>query len=311
MDKETWTDLIENGISVSQYQAVMGLIRELIDRVEEEHRAKLEQLSSIQNEQRSALQMSMSESNQLKPGQLISTPSKSNSEFDQMFNGLGLGSYVSSKETAGSLATQENNQQNSMASNPAQPKQHLTLADKQKLLRQSETASKMAKQPQLQPNLGGMNSNSKPMGSMSKDLSSTLNSNLNQFQIQPQMPPQPNRSQSFNNFAQPPIQQQPQQPQWRPVWNQQPPSQQNQQIKPDLSAFDSLLSTSSSSNSKNIPMNSLMGSNSGSLLSSANNSNSMLGFSSQQHPNSQNSQRQQNSNVVKSLTSSDISDLLS
>ena len=50
--------------------------------------------------------MSMSESNQLKPGQLISTPSKSNSEFDQMFNGLGLGSYVSSKETAGSLATQ-------------------------------------------------------------------------------------------------------------------------------------------------------------------------------------------------------------
>ena len=127
------------------------------------------------------------------------------------------------------------------------------------------------------------------------------------------MPPQPNRSQSFNNFAQPQLQlqqQQPQQPQWRPVWqNQQPPSQQNQQIKPDLSAFDSLLSTSSSSNSK-IPMNSLMGSNSNSLMSSANSSN-MLGFSSQQHPNSQNSQRQQNSSVVKSLTSSDISDLLS
>ena len=75
-----------------------------------------------------------------------------------------------------------------MASNPAQSKQHLTLADKQQLLRQSETASKMAKQPQLQPNLaGGMNSNSKPMSSMSKDLSSTLNSNLNQFQIQKQV----------------------------------------------------------------------------------------------------------------------------
>ena len=48
--------------------------------------------------------MSMSENNQLKPGQLISTPvSKSNSEFDKMFDGLGLGSYVSSKETAGSI----------------------------------------------------------------------------------------------------------------------------------------------------------------------------------------------------------------
>ena len=121
------------------------------------------------------------------------------------------------------------------------------------------------------------------------------------------MPPQPNRSQSFNNFAQPQLQQQ--QPQWRPVWqNQQPPSQQNQQIKPDLSAFDSLLSTSSSSNSR-IPMNSLMASNS--LMNSSANSSNMMGFSSQQHPNSQNSQRHQNSSVVKSLTSSDISDLLS
>ena len=52
---------------------------------------------------RSALQISMSENNQLKPGQLISTPSKANSEFDQMFDGLGLGSYVSSNETAGSI----------------------------------------------------------------------------------------------------------------------------------------------------------------------------------------------------------------
>ena len=43
---------IENGISVSQFGAVMALIRDLIDRVEEEHRAKLEQLSNIQNEQR-------------------------------------------------------------------------------------------------------------------------------------------------------------------------------------------------------------------------------------------------------------------
>ena len=126
--------------------------------------------------------MSMSENNQLKPGQLISTPSKSNSEFDQMFNGLGLGSYVSSKETAGSLATQSNSTQNAMGSNPAQAKQSLTLADKQKLLKQTETASKIASQPKLQPSLGGMNSSSKPMGSMSKDLTSTLTSNLNQFQ---------------------------------------------------------------------------------------------------------------------------------
>ena len=43
---------IENGISVSQYGAIMSLIRDLINRVEEEHLTKLQQLSNIQNEQR-------------------------------------------------------------------------------------------------------------------------------------------------------------------------------------------------------------------------------------------------------------------
>ena len=122
------------------------------------------------------------------------------------------------------------------------------------------------------------------------------------------MSQQPNRSQSFNNFAQPQLVQQQPPSQWRPIWQQDQQSQpvsHNQQIKkPDLSAFDSLLPTSSSNSSK-LPMNSLMGSNSNSNLMGAN--SNMMGFTSQ----SQNSQRQQNSTVVKSLTSSDISDLLS
>ena len=134
--------------------------------------------------------MSMSENNQLKPGQLISTPSsKSNSEFDQMFDGLGLGSYVSKRETAGSIAT-SNNQQNFPIQNnqvkPSQSQQNLTLADKQKLIRQSEKASKMASQPKLQPSLG-LTSTSPSMASLSKDLTSTLGSNLNQFQSQNQV----------------------------------------------------------------------------------------------------------------------------
>ena len=122
---------------------------------------------------------------------------------------------------------------------------------------------------------------------------------------------QPNRSQSFNNFAQPQLQNQ--QPQWRPMWQQNqpnhaPPIQAQQQNKPDLSAFDSLLPTSSNSNNSRVPMNSLMTSTSNSSLMSANsNVNSLMGFQSSQ----QNLQRHQNPTVVKSLTSSDISDLLS
>ena len=43
---------IENGLSPSQYSVIMGLVRQLVNRVEEEHRAKLEQLHSIQGEQK-------------------------------------------------------------------------------------------------------------------------------------------------------------------------------------------------------------------------------------------------------------------
>ena len=91
------------------------------------------------------------------------------------------------------------------------------------------------------------------------------------------------------------------------MWQQNQPSHTPpiQQNKPDLSAFDSLLPTSSSSSK--VPMNSLMGSSNSSLMSANSNVNSMMGFQSSQ----QNLQRQQNPSVVKSLTSSDISDLLS
>jgi len=39
-------------LNLFQYGAIMALIKELMDKVEEEHRAKLEQLNTIQSEQR-------------------------------------------------------------------------------------------------------------------------------------------------------------------------------------------------------------------------------------------------------------------
>lgn len=43
---------IENGITVNQFSSIMALIKEMLTKVEDEHRVKLEQLNSIQNEQR-------------------------------------------------------------------------------------------------------------------------------------------------------------------------------------------------------------------------------------------------------------------
>ena len=55
---------------------------------------------------RSALQVSMSENMQMKPGELVPSSGleAANSTTDQMFAGLGLGSYVSKKDT-GAIAT--------------------------------------------------------------------------------------------------------------------------------------------------------------------------------------------------------------
>ena len=134
---------------------------------------------------RSALQINSSDSSQLKSGQPSSN--SKNSELDQVFNGLGLGSYVSSP--------------------PATNSGSLSLSDKQKLLKESEIASKLASQPQLKPHKTMTTKSS----SQTKDLTATLmEANVNQMKT----------SQTFSNFN---LQQQ--QSTWRPQQQQHTVSQ--------------------------------------------------------------------------------------
>ena len=83
------------------------------------------------------------------------------------------------------------------------------------------------------------------------------------------------------------------------------PQQQQQQKRPDLSAFDSLLTMNTNSN--RTPMNSMMG------QQQQLNSNSNWGMTQQnlQQQQQQPWLRPQQPSVVKSLTENDISDLLS
>ena len=119
---------------------------------------------------RSALQINSSDSSQLKSGQQSSNSTTKNSELDQVFNGLGLGSYVSSPPV--------NNTNNSA---------NLSLSDKQKLLKDSEIATKLASQPQLKPHKSMATKSS----SQTKDLTATLmEANVNQMKT----------SQTFSNF---------------------------------------------------------------------------------------------------------------
>jgi len=184
---------IENGLSVQQYNAIMNLIRELIAKVEEEHRAKLEQLNNLQAEQKSALQISMSDG-LAKPDQLVPASAAASSgqsaEMDKMYSGLGLDSFAGSKkDTAGSLATglmdSEKSKKlapmTSMTSSPGGGGA-LSLEQKQKILRDSETQKRMSSQSPLAPmSLGGGGKSNHSVGG-TKDLTASLiSSNLNQM----------------------------------------------------------------------------------------------------------------------------------
>ena len=66
---------IENGLTVMQFNTIVNLIKEMIQKVETEHRTKLEQLHSIQDSQKSSLRTSLSENMTLPADQLVAAPS--------------------------------------------------------------------------------------------------------------------------------------------------------------------------------------------------------------------------------------------
>ncbi|GJQ74817.1 hypothetical protein Trydic_g21654 [Trypoxylus dichotomus] len=74
---------IENGLTLSQFNALVALVKQMFQLVETEHRTKLQQLNTIQ-EQQKVLENTMP---------TITTSNKP-AELDQAFSGLGLDSFV-------------------------------------------------------------------------------------------------------------------------------------------------------------------------------------------------------------------------
>ncbi|KAJ9582023.1 hypothetical protein L9F63_003606, partial [Diploptera punctata] len=112
---------IENGLTLNQFNALMTVIKEMVNRVEGEHRTKLEQLNSIQQESKT-VPMNLSTNNN--PSQLLPAPQPQN-ELDQMFSGLGLDNFMGVNETIQSTKTQVNGNANTSTGNS------LSLQDKQ------------------------------------------------------------------------------------------------------------------------------------------------------------------------------------
>ncbi|KAH9636247.1 hypothetical protein HF086_009443 [Spodoptera exigua] len=75
---------VENGLTLNQFNALITLVKQMISKVETEHRAKLEQLNSINNESK-IMEQTMSPSSDT----LVSAPAPP-SDLDKMFSGLGI-----------------------------------------------------------------------------------------------------------------------------------------------------------------------------------------------------------------------------
>lgn len=184
---------IENGLSVSQFNAIMALIKEMVQKVETEHRTKLEQLNSIKNESKE-LDLNM----QASTGPLVpSVKSNPATEMEKMFSDLGLDGYLEDSFTDNT--TKQNG--STTTSIPKSTSGPLSLQDKQRLLAQQEMNTRLQSQSPLAP----MASQAKPINKPKDLTSSLIESNLNQIRgqplwAQPTMTTTPNNSNTFTPF---------------------------------------------------------------------------------------------------------------
>ncbi|KAF0295600.1 SCY1-like protein 2 [Amphibalanus amphitrite] len=241
---------IENGLAVAQFDAVMALVKDLLARVETEHRDKLTQLNAMKDEQQKALNASLAQPppgrvvcdpkalnaslaqpppgrvvcdpkalnaslSQPPPGQLVAAPGPT-SDIDKMFGELGIGGDPSPapvRSPSGPLAN---------GSSPAGGGASLSLEEKQRRARQQEAAARLSSQPALtSPTTSSANSSSGSAGRRPpRDLTDSLiSSNLNMM-ARPAPPPAafpsaaPNYRPGGGAF-------QSQQPQQQPMFQQQ------------------------------------------------------------------------------------------
>lgn len=156
---------IENGLTLNQFNALMALIKEMVSRVEGEHRTKLEQLNSIQQESKS-VSMNLTTN----PSQLVPAP-QPQSDLDQMFSGLGLDDFMGGSGTDATPKTPQVNGNVNYSTS-------LTLKDKQRLTKQQEAHHRLQAQSILSPSAPAQSKAETQV----KDLTATLvESNLNQI----------------------------------------------------------------------------------------------------------------------------------
>ncbi|KAK2832448.1 hypothetical protein Q7C36_015910 [Tachysurus vachellii] len=150
---------IDNNLNLSQFNSFMAVIREMLNRMEAEHKTKLEQLQSMQEQQRSL------NLNQLHPSDETKSNPSPPSQVQDIDDVFGGSSGVNGKENGSSAA-------------PSQPSRvSLTLEEKQRLAKEQEQAAKLRNQQPLAPQ--SIKPASTSSSTQAKDLTSSLLNNMN------------------------------------------------------------------------------------------------------------------------------------
>ncbi|XP_063783909.1 SCY1-like protein 2 isoform X2 [Pseudophryne corroboree] len=147
---------IENNLNLNQFNAFMSVIKEMLNKLEAEHKTKLEQLHMMQEQQKS-----LDITSQLNIAAEQHT-SKTSNETDKVFN-------IGQDFLTGSSEKQENGQVPKQKSRIS-----LTLEEKQKLAKEQEQVQKLKSQQQLTPSTVTPAAPAK----QTKDLTKTLIENM-------------------------------------------------------------------------------------------------------------------------------------
>ncbi|XP_060633234.2 SCY1-like protein 2 [Anolis sagrei] len=146
---------IENNLNLNQFNSFISVIKEMLSRLEAEHKIKLEQIHIMQEQQKSLdiNQMNMPEE---KKG------SNTGNQIDKVFTNLGTDILTSGSDC----------KENGLVTN--QRKGSLTLEEKQKLAKEQEQAQKLKSQQPLKPQTHTITAPVK----QTKDLTDTLRENM-------------------------------------------------------------------------------------------------------------------------------------
>ncbi|XP_063357370.1 SCY1-like protein 2 isoform X1 [Pelmatolapia mariae] len=168
---------IDNNLNLSQFNSFMMVIRDMLSRMETEHKTKLEQLHIMQEQQRS-----MNISNPLNQAEESKNPPNSGNQIDDIFGGTGV-----------------NGKENGSAAPVSQPSRvSLTLEEKQRLAKEQEQAAKLRNQQPLAPQ--AIKAATAASNSQTKDLTSSLLSNMTSLNMANTARPAPVQGSTMSAF---------------------------------------------------------------------------------------------------------------